>query len=124
MRGEGGAALTDEEAAELRELGENLKRAVAEGDSLRYSELDREVHRRVGEISGQRVAVGLLERLHAQLVRHQFQLALRPGRPRSRWPSTWPSSTRSPTGGRTRPTSPSALTWPASSARCGDTETG
>jgi DNA-binding FadR family transcriptional regulator len=32
-------------------------------------------------ISGQTVAVGLLERLHAQLVRHQFQLALRPGRP-------------------------------------------
>jgi DNA-binding FadR family transcriptional regulator len=32
-------------------------------------------------ISGQAVAVGLLERLHAQLVRHQFQLALRPGRP-------------------------------------------
>ena len=73
--------ITDEEAAQLRELGENLKRAVADGNPLKYSELNRELHRRVGAISGQAVAVGLLERLHAQLVRHQFQLALRPGRP-------------------------------------------
>jgi DNA-binding GntR family transcriptional regulator len=73
--------ITDDDAAQLRELGESLKRAVAEGDPLRYSELNRELHRRVGVISGQAVAVGLLERLHAQLVRHQFQLALRPGRP-------------------------------------------
>ena len=32
-------------------------------------------------ISEQHVAIGLLDRLHGQLVRHQFQLALRPGRP-------------------------------------------
>ena len=73
--------VTDEEAAQLRELAENLKRSVADGNPLKYSELNRELHRRVGAISGQGVAVGLLERLHAQLVRHQFQLALRPGRP-------------------------------------------
>jgi len=73
--------VTDEEAAQLRELAEELKRSVAEGNPLKYSELNRELHRLVGVISGQAVAVGLLERLHAQLVRHQFQLALRPGRP-------------------------------------------
>jgi DNA-binding GntR family transcriptional regulator len=73
--------VTDEEAAQLRELGRNLTRAVAEGNPLKYSELNRELHRRVGVISRQAVAVGLLERLHAQIVRHQFQLALRPGRP-------------------------------------------
>jgi DNA-binding GntR family transcriptional regulator len=33
------------------------------------------------EFSGQQTAVALLERLNAQLVRHRFQLALRPGRP-------------------------------------------
>ena len=75
------ARITDDEAAELRELAENLKQSVAEGNPAKYSELNRELHRRVGVISGQAVAVGLLERLHAQLVRHQFQLALRPGRP-------------------------------------------
>jgi DNA-binding GntR family transcriptional regulator len=73
--------ITDEQAAQLRELGECLKRSVAEGNPVKYSELNRELHRRVGVISGQQVAVGLLERLHGQLVRHQFQLALRPGRP-------------------------------------------
>lgn len=73
--------ITDDEAARLRELAANLKRAVAEGDHLKYSELNRDLHRRVGVISRQTVAVGLLDRLHAQLVRHQFQLALRPGRP-------------------------------------------
>jgi DNA-binding GntR family transcriptional regulator len=73
--------ITDDEVAQLRELGENLKRSVAEKNPLKYSELNRELHRRVGVISGQIVAVDLLERLHGQLVRHQFQLALRPGRP-------------------------------------------
>ena len=73
--------VTDDEAVRLRELGAELKRAVGDGNPLKYSELNRELHRRVGVISGQTVAVGLLERLHAQIVRHQFQLALRPGRP-------------------------------------------
>src|SRR5579859_2948952 len=73
--------ITDDEAAELRELAESLKRSVADGNPLKYSGLNRELHRRVGAISGQTVAIGLLERLHAQLVRHQFQLARRPGRP-------------------------------------------
>src|ERR1700749_2984551 len=73
--------ITDGEAARLRELGGSLERAVAAGSPLEYSELNRELHRRVMAISGQQVALGLLERLHGQLVRHQFQLALRPGRP-------------------------------------------
>src|ERR1700740_1010263 len=73
--------ITDDEAAQLRGLPEQLGRSVAEANPLKYSELNRELHRRIGVISGQTVAVGLLERLHAQLVRHQFQLALRPGRP-------------------------------------------
>jgi DNA-binding FadR family transcriptional regulator len=33
-------------------------------------------------IAAQPVAVALVERLHAQIVRHQFRLALQPGRPR------------------------------------------
>jgi DNA-binding GntR family transcriptional regulator len=73
--------ITDDEAAQFRQLGENLQRAVAEADPQKYSELNRELHRRVVEVSGQQVASDLLERLHGQLVRHQFQHALRPGRP-------------------------------------------
>jgi DNA-binding GntR family transcriptional regulator len=73
--------VTDEQIAELRELGANLRRSVDDGDSLKYSQINAELHRIVRAISGQTVAVDLLERLNAQLVRHQFQLALRPGRP-------------------------------------------
>jgi DNA-binding GntR family transcriptional regulator len=72
---------TDDEAAQLREIGRELTKAVTGSDPLKYSELNRELHRLIGVISRQAVAVGLLERLHAQIVRHQFQLSLRPGRP-------------------------------------------
>jgi DNA-binding GntR family transcriptional regulator len=78
--------VTDDEASRLRELGKNLTLAVAEGNPLKYSELNMELHRQVGVISRQAVAVSLLERLHAQIVRHQFQLALRPGRPEKSLP--------------------------------------
>jgi DNA-binding GntR family transcriptional regulator len=73
--------VTQVQAAHLRELGDALRRAVSDGETLKYSALNQELHRLVREISGQDVAAGLLERLHAQLVRHQFRLALRPGRP-------------------------------------------
>jgi DNA-binding GntR family transcriptional regulator len=73
--------VTDAEAAELRRLGDGMINAVAAGDASTYSQLNHEMHRRVREISGQHVAVSMLERLNAQLVRHQFKIALRPGRP-------------------------------------------
>jgi DNA-binding GntR family transcriptional regulator len=73
--------VTPAQAAQLRQVGEALKQAVADGETIKYSALNHEVHRLVREISGQEVAAGLLERLHAQLVRHQFRLSLRPGRP-------------------------------------------
>src|ERR1700748_2672116 len=45
----------DTEAAQPRELGESLQAAVAGADHLKYSELNRELHRRVVAISGQQV---------------------------------------------------------------------
>ncbi|MFI6339296.1 GntR family transcriptional regulator [Streptomyces sp. NPDC050535] len=74
-------AATDDQLAELADLGRAMTKAVADGEPITYSELNHEVHARVRQFSGQEVAVGLLERLNAQLVRHRFQLALRPGRP-------------------------------------------
>jgi DNA-binding GntR family transcriptional regulator len=73
--------ISDAEATELRQLGEAMAAAVADANSFRYSQLNHEVHRRVREISGQHIAVGLLERLNAQLVRFQYQIARQPGRP-------------------------------------------
>ncbi|MGC0328353.1 DNA-binding GntR family transcriptional regulator [Streptomyces sp. SAI-170] len=74
-------AASDEQLAELKELGAAMAKAVAGGEPMTYSELNQELHAKVREFSGQRTAVDLLERLNAQLVRHRFQLALRPGRP-------------------------------------------
>ncbi|MEV5549687.1 GntR family transcriptional regulator [Streptomyces sp. NPDC052309] len=74
-------AVSDEQLAELKELGTAMRKAVAGGEPLTYSDLNHELHARIREFSGQQTAVELLERLNAQLVRHRFQLALRPGRP-------------------------------------------
>jgi DNA-binding GntR family transcriptional regulator len=73
--------ITDEEIAELRALGAAMRAAVAGGHVLRYSELNQRLHLRIRQISGQSAAAGVLERLRGQNVRHQFRLALVPGRP-------------------------------------------
>ncbi|MEU5260283.1 GntR family transcriptional regulator [Amycolatopsis sp. NPDC021455] len=73
--------VNDAEVGELRELGERMQMAVAGGDVVGYSRLNQRLHRRVREISGQRTAAQVLERLRGQSVRHQFRLAMRPGRP-------------------------------------------
>lgn len=72
---------TDDQVAHLVDLGRRLGASVAAGEPLKYSRLNQELHRYVQTISGQQVATGLLERLNGQLVRHQFRLALQPGRP-------------------------------------------
>ncbi|GAA4607279.1 hypothetical protein GCM10023195_27470 [Actinoallomurus liliacearum] len=73
--------VTDEQMAELRALDAAMRAAVADGHVLRYSELNRALHQRIVEISGQGTAAAVLSRLRAQNVRHQFRLALLPGRP-------------------------------------------
>ncbi|MFE4451575.1 GntR family transcriptional regulator [Streptomyces sp. NPDC056796] len=72
---------TDEVRQELRGIGEAMNRAVGDGDPDAYSVLNRRLHERIGEAGGQKVAQALLERMNGQMVRYQFRLALRPGRP-------------------------------------------
>lgn len=72
---------TDEQLAHLTDIGARLRSAVQAGEPLKYSGLNQELHRYIQQISGQDVAMGLLGRLNAQLVRHQFRLALQPGLP-------------------------------------------
>jgi DNA-binding GntR family transcriptional regulator len=74
-------AASDEQLEELADLGAAMEKAVADGEPVTYSDLNHRLHERIRLISGQRTALELLERLNAQLVRHRFQLALRPGRP-------------------------------------------
>ena len=78
--------ITARDAARLRQLGAEMARSITDGEPLKYSALNHELHRLVREISGQAVAADLLERLNGQLVRHQFQLSLRPGRPQASLP--------------------------------------
>lgn len=77
---------TDSEIAALREIGANMRRAVADAEPLKYSALNSELHRTIRQLAGQPVATDLLERLQGQLVRHQFRLSLRPGRPQQSLP--------------------------------------
>lgn len=64
----------------LRDLGLWLRRAAEAGDLAGYSRLNQVLHRRIVEMSGQSAAAAELGRLHAQSVRHEFRLALVPGR--------------------------------------------
>lgn len=70
----------------LRGLGDKMREAVASGDVMAYSKLNQQLHAHILRLSGQQVAAGQLERLNAQIVRHQFRLSLRPGRPQTSLP--------------------------------------
>ncbi|SJM55051.1 Transcriptional regulator, GntR family [Gulosibacter sp. 10] len=74
------AAVSDAEIAELREIGAAMQEAVETGDRERYALKNRELHRRVHEISGQNTARALIMRLRGQNVRQQYRLAQKPGR--------------------------------------------
>jgi DNA-binding GntR family transcriptional regulator len=69
------------QAGELTALAAEMRVTVAAGDVLAYSDLNQRLHRLVRQISAQRTAAQTIERLRGQFVRHQFRLALQPGRP-------------------------------------------
>jgi DNA-binding GntR family transcriptional regulator len=73
--------VTDEDRRELRALGARMREAVAGGDVLGYSDLNRQLHALIRALSGQATARAVLERLRLQNVHLQFRLAMHPGRP-------------------------------------------
>ena len=73
--------VTDDDVARLRAQVGRMRDAVEAGDLLTYSALIQQLHGMIRELADQPVATGLVDRLRAQLVRHQFRLSLRPGRP-------------------------------------------
>lgn len=73
--------VTEAEIDELTGIGADMRAAVAAGDVLGYSDLNQTLHRRVRELSRQTTAARVLDRLRGQNVRHQFKLAMHPGRP-------------------------------------------
>ena len=74
--------ISDDEAGRLRSHLSAMTEAVEAGDLLKYAELIGHLYGLVHDAARHPVATGLVERLRAQLVRHQFRLSLRPGRPR------------------------------------------
>jgi DNA-binding GntR family transcriptional regulator len=78
------ASTTD--IAALVAFRDAMRDAVATGAVLRYSELNHALHQRIRELSGQHTAARTVERLRGQFVRHQFRLALQPGRPATSLP--------------------------------------
>jgi DNA-binding GntR family transcriptional regulator len=71
--------ITDAQIDELKALRADLMHAAAT-DLFEYSRLNQVLDRRIREIADHATAVGILERLRAQGVRHQFRLAFYPGR--------------------------------------------
>lgn len=63
----------------LRDNLVRMRRAVADQELLEYTLLVREHHRLLRELARQPMATSLVERLEGRIVRHQFQLLLRPG---------------------------------------------
>ncbi|WP_324277054.1 GntR family transcriptional regulator [Blastococcus brunescens] len=74
--------ITDAEIDRMRAHLEAMAGAVDAGDVLTYSALIQQLYGMVGAAARHPIAADLVSRLQAQLVRHQFRLSLRPGRPR------------------------------------------
>jgi DNA-binding GntR family transcriptional regulator len=82
LAGKAAERITDAEIARLRTHVHAMGEAVDSGDLLKYSELIQQLHGFLHDAARHPIAAGLVARLQAQLVRHQFRLSLRPGRPR------------------------------------------
>ncbi|MFD4606016.1 GntR family transcriptional regulator [Streptomyces sp. NPDC058464] len=65
----------------LTGLAERFDGDPRDRDARQNSLLNQELHALLAELAGQTTAADLIGRLNAQIVRHQFQLSLRPGRP-------------------------------------------
>ena len=65
----------------LARIVTDMKAAGTGGEPLRYSELNGELHAAVRTIADHQTAARIIEQLRGQIVRHQFRLALLPGRP-------------------------------------------
>jgi DNA-binding GntR family transcriptional regulator len=73
--------VTTAQATELQEVIKEMREAVESAGLMRYSDANARLHALIRTIAAHETATGIIERLRAQLVRHQFTLSLVPGRP-------------------------------------------
>lgn len=72
---------SEDDIRELQHLVARMRSAVDNGELVVYSELNASLHRTIQRISANATCTRTLNRLRAQIVRHQFALSLQPGRP-------------------------------------------
>ncbi len=72
---------TREDRTELRRIVRAMKAAWKGGELLQYSELNGTLHATIRSIAKHETSARILNQLRGQMVRHQFHLALVPGRP-------------------------------------------
>jgi DNA-binding GntR family transcriptional regulator len=72
--------ISDDEAAQLRTIGQAMEAAVRDGDQGAYAQGNTDLHGMLIRLSGQRTAAATIDRLRAQAVRFQYRLSARPGR--------------------------------------------
>lgn len=75
------ARATAADVAELREIGARMRLAVERADVMAYGDLNSRLHDTIQAISANATCARTLQRLRGQIVRHQFALTLRSGRP-------------------------------------------
>jgi DNA-binding GntR family transcriptional regulator len=67
---------TRQDRAELRQIVRDMKAAWKNGELLQYSELNGKLHATIRAIAQHETSARILNQLRAQMVRHQFHLAL------------------------------------------------
>jgi DNA-binding GntR family transcriptional regulator len=72
---------TPADIAALQDIIGQMRHAVSSGELVSYSDANARLHALIRRIAAHETATGIIERLRAQLVRHQFRLSLVPGRP-------------------------------------------
>ena len=73
--------ITRPEITSLRALIKEMRISVEKSELLRYRDLNASLHAAIRDIAAHETSARLLQQLRDQTVRHQFSLALVPGRP-------------------------------------------
>lgn len=72
---------TEEELMVLRHIVKEMALAAQAGETARYHDLNAVLHHEICKCARNETCLRLLDQFRAQMVRHQFVLALQPGRP-------------------------------------------
>lgn len=69
--------------ARLKAIEKDMRQAIAQGDTMRYSQFNAALHRQLQSMAGNATADRIIETLKSHLVRLQYRVILLPGRPQA-----------------------------------------